>query len=187
MIIQITRLPCLKPFCGFPSRTEGDQIPDHGLQGPAPDHPAPGQPSSLWLRHRPSALCPLRVSAFAVLLAQDALPMNRILLRCHLCRSHLVRDTPLEFYQGSLVSFAGDPTAVWALLWTGCLWLPHCRIGWVPGTKPGISQVSEKVCPLNKQNTTACEVEEPKRDNEGLLNWFSCICRQFSPWRLSRA
>lgn len=41
-------------------------------------------------------LCPPRVSAFVVLLAQDALPTTRILLRCHLCRSHLVRDTPLD-------------------------------------------------------------------------------------------
>lgn len=115
MIIQITRLPCLKPFCGFPSRTE-DQIPDHGLQDPAPDHLYSVSPDLSGLDIGPlyTELCPppLRVSAFAVPLAQDALPTTRILLRCHLCRSHLVRDTPLEFNQGSLVSFAGDPTVV---------------------------------------------------------------------------
>lgn len=54
--------------------------------------------------------------------------------------------------------------------------LDHSRLDRVPGNMPGMSQVPEKVCLLNKQNTTACEVEEPKRD-EGLLYWFSCICR----------
>lgn len=63
MIIQITRLPCLKPFCGFPSWTEGDQIPDHGLQGPAPS-----QPSSLWLRHGPSGRRVVPPSGFLHLL-----------------------------------------------------------------------------------------------------------------------
>lgn len=74
MIIQIRRLSCLKPFCGFPSRT-GDQIPDHCLQGPAPDHPAPGQPSSLWLRHRPSECRAVPPSGFLHLL----FPWPRIL------------------------------------------------------------------------------------------------------------
>ena len=62
---------------------EGNQIPDHGLQDPAPFHSQPQSvqaPSGLAMGALHSELVPLQISAFAAPLAQGALPMIKTCL-----------------------------------------------------------------------------------------------------------
>lgn len=93
MFHQVTRLPCLKlPFTNRKRSNPGSWSP-----GSCPVSP-PHQSVQLPLA-QPWGLCTqscvsFRVSAFTVPLAQGTLPTTRTLLKCHLCRTHLVGTRP---------------------------------------------------------------------------------------------
>lgn len=182
MISPILRLPCLKLFCGFPSRIEGNQILDGSLQGPASYGPNPPvhTHSGLATGLLHTSQCPHRASAFAVPLAQGAFPMTRTQLKCHLCRGHLVGDTLLVFCQGTLASSAVDCPLESEL---------SCEDNALGSLTVGIKCLvpclacsrCPKIClTMKKQNTIAYEAKKPilwPREMTRVLNYFQCLRR----------